>query len=300
MRFDVIEIDVPHMYNQRGNWKETRFRGGASATYIMMSLDLVKDLPLHTVSECPGVILSWVTCPLLPETLEYIEGWNVPLVEAGVRKQDRWKFSTVFLVWIKLCRGRYRRSLWAREDVAKDFITRGLVGFLDWVRVFGVGYWSKANPELVYLVSRGAPVLKPDDDSVSNLLFAPQTMLHSEKPYEAYDRAVELWGMDRTYLSIFSRVRQPGWMATGEELDGRDVFEYLEAAAKANTPREEHTYRALIEDPQWRADLQCQLCGSKPMYLWGVETVERKEKPPKKYERRTCKKCGHARKIRVG
>lgn len=291
MKWDVVVLDAPHTYNQRNNWEEHKFRGGASSKYDFMSPERVGELPIDSVLASPGVVLSWTTIPLIPETLGYMGGWNAPIIEQKRPKYDRLKYSTVFLQWVKVCRGRYRSS---PDKIRQQAHVRGIIGLLDWLRVFGVGFWTKSNGELCWLFSRGKRALTPAHNTVSNLLFAPQTRIHSEKPWESLDKAVELFGPDRTYLELFSRHRQPGWFATGEEYDGRDVFEFLEwAAAEPGSPE---TYRELISDPSWRSHMVCQYCG----VLHPHRTPAVLSDKSGSRERWKCRECGYERWITVG
>ena len=91
------------------------------------------------------------------------------------------------------------------------------VGFY-WVKTpttwFGNGYWTRANPEMCLLATRGHP--HRISAGVRKLVEAPRRE-HSRKPDEVYERIEQL--LSGPYLELFARVRRPGWDAYGHEVD---------------------------------------------------------------------------------
>jgi site-specific DNA-methyltransferase (adenine-specific) len=79
---------------------------------------------------------------------------------------------------------------------------------------FGLGYWTRANPEICLLATRGRP--RRVSRSVPNLLVSPLRD-HSRKPDEARDRIVELCG-DLRRAELFARQKVAGWCAWGDEV----------------------------------------------------------------------------------
>jgi N6-adenosine-specific RNA methylase IME4 len=77
----------------------------------------------------------------------------------------------------------------------------------------GLGYWTRANVEIVLLGVRGKP--KRTGKGVRQLIVAPKRE-HSRKPDEFYERAERL--CDGPYLELFSRQSRPGWSAFGNEV----------------------------------------------------------------------------------
>ncbi|BBF93357.1 MT-A70 family methyltransferase [Blastochloris tepida] len=78
---------------------------------------------------------------------------------------------------------------------------------------FGMGYWTRANPEQAWLATRGSP--KRLDAGVPQLIVAP-VMEHSRKPDEIHDRIERL--VAGPYLELFARRERPGWVSWGNEL----------------------------------------------------------------------------------
>jgi N6-adenosine-specific RNA methylase IME4 len=91
------------------------------------------------------------------------------------------------------------------------------VGFY-WIKEptswFGTGYWTRANPELCLLATRGHP--KRLNADVPKLIIAPRRE-HSRKPDETYDRIERL--CMGPYIELFARQRRSGWDVLGNEKD---------------------------------------------------------------------------------
>jgi N6-adenosine-specific RNA methylase IME4 len=92
--------------------------------------------------------------------------------------------------------------------------TRGKDMADQWDREFpmSTGYWTRANPELCLLFTRGQP--KRLSTSVRKLIIAPRRE-HSRKPEEIRTRAQKL--TSGPYIELFARQPAPGWDAWGNE-----------------------------------------------------------------------------------
>ena len=75
-----------------------------------------------------------------------------------------------------------------------------------------MGFWTRANPEMCLLGSRGQPRRRNTD--VAKLLLASRRE-HSRKPEQAYQRIERL--VDGPYLELFARASQPGWDRLGNQ-----------------------------------------------------------------------------------
>jgi N6-adenosine-specific RNA methylase IME4 len=89
---------------------------------------------------------------------------------------------------------------------------------------FGLGRWTRGNSEVCLLGVKGKP--KRVNAGVSSLIVAP-VMRHSAKPPEARDRIVKLCG-DLPRIELFARERTEGWVALGNEIDGKDIRHALD------------------------------------------------------------------------
>jgi hypothetical protein len=81
---------------------------------------------------------------------------------------------------------------------------------------FGMGYWTRANPEVCWLATRGHP--KRIHADVAQLIVSP-VMEHSRKPNEIYTRIERL--VDGPYLELYARRERQGWLTWGNELEFR-------------------------------------------------------------------------------
>lgn len=151
-------------------------RRNGRSPYPVMKTEDIAALPVDALAAKDCVLFLWATYPKLPDALEVMAGWG-------------FRFSTVAFTWVKQNPSR-----------------RGFH--------FGLGFWTRQNPELVLLGVRGKP--KRVNKSVANLLIDPRGE-HSRKPDEVGRRIVRLMG-DLPRIELFARRLVPGWDAYGNEV----------------------------------------------------------------------------------
>ena len=95
-----------------------------------------------------AVLLLWATKPMLPRALEMTGAWG-------------FTYKTIGFTW-------------AKTTAAGDRFP------------IGMGFWTRANPELCLLATRGTPKRKRPRSLNSSSL--PAEREHSRKPDEAYER----------------------------------------------------------------------------------------------------------------
>jgi len=78
----------------------------------------------------------------------------------------------------------------------------------------GMGYWTRSNPEMCLLATKGKP--KRLDTNVHQVVLAPVSK-HSRKPDEVYERIERL--VDGPRLELYARRRRPGWTSWGNEIE---------------------------------------------------------------------------------
>ena len=118
---------------------------------------------------------------MLRHAMDVIEAWG-------------FTYKTVAFYWVKLNKGRGGIFL-----SPSDFFT-------------GMGFWTRANPELCLLATRGKPQRRATD--VAKLLIEARRE-HSRKPDETYARIERL--VDGPYLELFARASRPGWDRLGNQ-----------------------------------------------------------------------------------
>jgi N6-adenosine-specific RNA methylase IME4 len=182
--YRVIYADPPWQfatYSHKGKGRSPE------AYYECMSLADIKALPVGDWAAKDCVLLLWTTDPLLPTAFEVINAWG-------------FCYKTVGFYWAKL----NKRAVGAVSP-DHDFFT-------------GLGFWTRANPELCLLATRGHPKRLRAD--VKKLIVSPRRE-HSRKPDEAYARIEALCA--GPYLELFARAARPGWDRWGAQSDLRQL-----------------------------------------------------------------------------
>lgn len=212
MQYSILLLDPPWKYNSRANHK-TRFRGGACGHYPLMTMHEIAALPIEQLAAKDCALLMWCTFPYLDQQIRLFEHW-------------KFRFRTQFLTWIKL----NPRGFDLPKDDPNYRPGKQYVLYSDGMFhsvFFGVGYYSKSNPEVCLLGMRGQ--LPTVSDAVSSVILAPRRA-HSRKPDEAYERIEGVFG-DVPRIELFARQAAPGWSVLGNAIDGRDIRAALLEAA---------------------------------------------------------------------
>ena len=131
------------------------------------------------------MLLLWTTDPLLEKAFDVIRAWG-------------FTYKTVGFYWAKL-----RKPGPSYND--EGFFT-------------GLGFWTRANPELCLLATRGKPHRR--STNVRKLIVSPRRE-HSRKPDEAYARIEAL--CEGPYLETFARFPHPGWDRWGLNADLHEI-----------------------------------------------------------------------------
>jgi N6-adenosine-specific RNA methylase IME4 len=176
--YKVIYADPPWTfatYSRKGKGRSPE------AYYDCMTLADIKALPIGEWAARDCVLFLWTTDPLLEKAFEVIRAWG-------------FAYKTVGFYWAKL-----NKSAPPLVYDEKSFFT-------------GLGFWTRANPELCLLATRGKPRRRCAD--VKKLIVAPRRE-HSRKPDEAYDRIEAL--CEGPYLEMFARSTREGWDSWGLE-----------------------------------------------------------------------------------
>ena len=144
--------------------------------YNVMSLKDICNLPISKIANDDSVLLMWVVDPLLDKAFEVINAWG-------------FKYKTVGFTWAKT--------------------NKKSMGFFT-----GLGYWTRANPEICVLATKGS--IKRLSKSVRQLQVFPIGS-HSKKPDEFKKLILELVG-DLPRIELFARQKTEGWDVWGNEV----------------------------------------------------------------------------------
>ena len=147
-----------------------------SKHYNVMRLTDILDLPVNNLADENCVLFLWATYPMLPEAIRTIKDWG-------------FEYKTVGFTWVK------------KNKKADSWF-------------WGMGYWTRANPEICLLATKGNP--KRISKSVHSVIDA-KIMEHSKKPDEIRDRIIQLCG-DLPKIELFARQRVEGWDCWGNEV----------------------------------------------------------------------------------
>ena len=144
--------------------------------YNCLNIHDIYNLPVNTISDNDCILFLWAIDPMLPEAMEVIKRWG-------------FKYKTVAFTWVK-------------ENKKSD-------GYFT-----GLGYWTRANPEICLLATKGKP--KRISKAVRQLIISKRQE-HSKKPDEIRDRIIQLCG-DLPKIELFARQRVEGWDCWGNEV----------------------------------------------------------------------------------
>ena len=143
--------------------------------YNVMSFKDICNMPVNNIANDNAVLLMWVIDPLLDKAFEVINAWG-------------FKYKTVAFTWAKT------------NKKSDGFFT-------------GLGYWTRGNPEMCLLATKGRP--KRIHKDVAQLVVAPRGR-HSEKPllHGEIERLCE-----GPYIELFARKKtRDHWDFWGNEV----------------------------------------------------------------------------------
>jgi N6-adenosine-specific RNA methylase IME4 len=156
--------------------------------YATMALDEIKALPVAFAAAKDCALFMWAVDPMIPQALDVGAAWG-------------FTFKTIAFVWAKERRVTSRRGDDTDVPDHKRF-------------PMGTGYWTRANPEICLLFTRGKPTRV--SAAVRKLLIAPRRE-HSRKPDETHQRIQAL--VTGPYLELFAREPREGWTVWGNQTD---------------------------------------------------------------------------------
>lgn len=163
-------------------WRFQNRRGKSSPEhgrlyrYPTLSVEEVRAIPVGAAAEERSHLYLWAPNALIPEALTVMQAWG-------------FTYKTV-LTWVKMTAG----GIWG--------------GGLGW-------YYRNATEALLFGVRGGLRTLAPGRTR-HNVIAAPRTKRHSEKPDAAY-RTIEACS-PAPRLEVFARAVRAGWSQWGNEM----------------------------------------------------------------------------------
>jgi N6-adenosine-specific RNA methylase IME4 len=182
--FSILYADPPWQFTTRSSRVGSSTSSHRRPPYPTLDIRAISALSVVNLCADDCVLFLWATYPLLPQALQVIAAWG-------------FCYKTVAFTWVKR--------------------TRADRGFH-----FGMGYWTRANPELCLLATRGHP--RRVSSAVPNLIVSP-VQEHSRKPAGVRERIVTLCG-DVPRAELFAREKAPGWSVWGNEVESDFRLEY--------------------------------------------------------------------------
>lgn len=181
-------------------YKAYRHRGGCADThYNTMNLKDICSLDVKCIAEKDCTLFLWVTYPCLQEGLRVIEEWG-------------FQYRTLGFCWVK--QNKKQTDTW----------------------FWGLGFWTRSNPELCLIATRGSP--KREHKGVHSLVASPIEG-HSRKPDEVRKRIETLMG-EKKRVELFAREQHEGWTCVGNEIDGLDMEVALKNLSEKNELEDEN------------------------------------------------------------
>jgi N6-adenosine-specific RNA methylase IME4 len=166
-RFGAIMADPPWPYTTYSVKGKGR---SAEAYYDAMSIDDICALPVAQWALPDCVLFLWITKPQLMNAQRVLDAWG-------------FTYKTNGFLWVK-----------TYPDPEGELFERAPRYF------FGLGHWTRSNPEQCLLATRGHP--ERLNKNVRELIVSP-IREHSRKPSEIYERIERL--VAGPYLELFSR-----------------------------------------------------------------------------------------------
>jgi N6-adenosine-specific RNA methylase IME4 len=145
--------------------------------YDCLDFSVLAALPVADLAANNCALFLWVPDPMLPRAIELIKAWA-------------FEYKTVAFHWVKLN---------SKAKHQADYFT-------------GMGYWTRANPELCLLATRGKPARLAKD---VRRLVVDRRREHSRKPDCVRQQIERL--VAGPYLELFARESKPGWECWGDE-----------------------------------------------------------------------------------
>ena len=157
------------------SWSKKGEVKSAQNHYSCMNLDDLSNLPIGELIDDNAILFMWVTSPLLPLQIQVMEKWG-------------FSYKTCGFTWIKM-----------NPKSETPF--------------FGLGYYTRSNPEFCLIGTKGKPG-RPKNKGISSVVMSP-IREHSRKPDIIRKHIMDMY--EGPYLELFAREEFEGWSSWGNE-----------------------------------------------------------------------------------
>ena len=182
-RWSILYADPPWQFRTWGDKGQDR---APEKHYATMAIEDIMALPVADVAARDAALFLWVYQPMLPEAMRLIEAWG-------------FEPKTVAFVWVKTNGNDAQgRLFWDQAECRK-----------------GLGYWTRAGTEQVWLATRGKAFERLDKGVGQTVFASPRE--HSRKP-DAIPHLITRLAGDLPRLEMFGRTERPGWDVFGNEV----------------------------------------------------------------------------------
>ena len=227
-KFNILLADPPWIfraYSDKGKEKSPEKH------YQTMTIDDIKKIPVQKITSEQAGLYLWVPDTNCEAGMEVLKAWG-------------FTFKSFAFTWYKIRKDLKKafKDIFGSLDLADfDFATLNVEDFFR----TGLGYNSRKQTEVcLYGTTKNPPKRKDKgvkqviggydcleylEDSVYEELFEAIGQ-HSAKPKRQYDKIEAL--ADGPYVELFARETRDGWVALGNEIDGKDIRDAINDLAE--------------------------------------------------------------------
>lgn len=189
-KFRTILIDPP--WPEKGGGKIKR---GADRHYPLMSIKEIESLPIPHLADDNCHIYMWATNNYLEDAFRILKEWGFRYITN--------------IIWVKSEK---------IELNGKEFFK---------LQNPGLGQYVRGVHEICLFGIKGKfpyKVINGKRQQAISVITAPRT-IHSQKPIEIYGMIEKV--SYPPYLEVFARNKREGWTSIGNEIDGKDIWEWF-------------------------------------------------------------------------
>ncbi len=186
-KYQIIYADPPWRYNdKRVSITSDRPEKYGGITYQVMTPEELCELPIAGIADTNATLFMWVTMPLLEDCFAVMKAWG-------------FRYATCGFAWIKINKNSLGGMFLTERDMRS-----------------GLGSYTNSNVELCLIGVKGKCLPRQRKD-IKQVILKPVER-HSQKPAEAMNRIVELYG-NLPRIELFARRKVEGWDCWGNEVE---------------------------------------------------------------------------------